>query len=69
MACGVKLPDWKIKTMKEMYAAGEDMHVIADQLETSRQTVMRYCLGIQRKTVKKMLNSERNELLTAWRAA
>ena len=69
MACGVKLPDWKIKSMREMYVAGEDMHVIASHLETSRQTVMRYCVDIKRTPVVKLTNTERHELLTEWQAA
>ena len=69
MACGVKLPDWKIKDMRERYADGEDMHVIAASLETSRQTVMRYCIDIKREPIKKLTNTRRHELLIAWRTA
>lgn len=69
MASTIKIPDWKIEAMLQMYDDGESRDVIAAKLGVSTRSVRRYCGDTEQKRVVGISNRQRNQLLTEWRPA
>jgi hypothetical protein len=67
VTCGIKLEQSKVLEIQRRWSSGEHTMCIANQLQTSRRTVERYCEGLHRTMINPLNVSERQRLLESWK--